>query len=277
MISQIKKSIKKITYRHSKFKAERSDSIKLFWWNEKENVGDALNFNIANWLSGDKVIEWVPHNYKGNFITSVGSVAQLANEYTTIWGSGLISKDAVPFKKPKHVLAVRGPLTRDRLNSLGIDCPRIYGDPALLLPNLITGGTERKKYKLGIIPHFVDKENPFFKQDLPDWIKVIDVETVDVKKFINEILECEKIVSSSLHGIILSDAYNVPSSRISFSSLVTGGDFKFADYSFSVGRNNFTAQKVDVDFPIVKLLGLNFELGKFECGDDLLEVNPFEK
>ncbi|USD38671.1 polysaccharide pyruvyl transferase family protein [Ferrimonas sp. SCSIO 43195] len=275
MLPYLKNVVKKATFTHSNFVAKQENSIKLFWWKERHNIGDALNFDIVNAITEGADIEWVPHNYKGDYITCVGSVAQLANTGTTIWGSGLISKDAVPFRKPKKVCAVRGPLTRNRLQSLGIDTPKVFGDPALLLPRFFTNISENKRYKLGVIPHFVDKNNLFFKRELPDWIKVIDVETKDVQAFINELCECEYIVSSSLHGIILADAYNVPSCRISFSDKVTGGDFKFADYAMSVGRKEFRAVGVDSDHSLKSLLSLNFELGVFAGSSNLLEAKPF--
>ena len=90
----------------------------------------------------------------------IGSIIEsLANKESIIWGSGaMYGGEKVLYEKPKKVLAVRGPLTRKYLLSQGVDCPEVYGDPALLLPKIYNPLIE-KKYKLGVIPHNIDFEN----------------------------------------------------------------------------------------------------------------------
>ena len=61
----------------------------------------------------------------------------------------------------------------------------------------------KKKYKLGIIPHYIDKIkfNEIYKNNDED-VKIIDV-TQPIQIVIKDILECEMTISSSLHGIIV--------------------------------------------------------------------------
>ena len=68
-----------------------------------------------------------------------------------------------------------------------------------------------------------------------DEIKIIDIcsETHD---FVDQIKQCDKILSSSLHGVIASDAYGIPNLWIKMSNKVGGGSFKFEDYFLSVNR-----------------------------------------
>jgi hypothetical protein len=70
--------------------------------------------------------------------------------------------------------------------------------------------------------------------------KIIDIlQANTVAKFVEEIHTCELILSSSLHGIILADSYNIPAYHTILSNNVIGGEFKFRDYYASVGREYF--------------------------------------
>jgi pyruvyltransferase len=136
--------------------------------------------------------------------------------------------------KPKKVFAVRGPMTRKLLLDQEIDCPEIYGDPALLFPRFYNPHIE-KKYKVGIVPHYVDSKSNWIKSLNSDEVKIIDI-CSDTHSFIDSIKECECIISSSLHGIIASDAYGIPNIWAKMSERVGGNGFKFRDYFASVGR-----------------------------------------
>ncbi len=89
----------------------------------------------------------------------------------------------------------------------------------------------------GVIPHYVDRNNPLLRKFIEanrDSVKVIDVEN-DLHHVINEIHCCEHVVSSSLHGIIVSDALGIPNAWIKLSSAVIGDGFKFRDYGSAIG------------------------------------------
>lgn len=222
----------------------KEDVILMKWSpprNAQNNFGDVLN----PWLV-EKITHKTPINintliYPFNKIvySSIGSnLDDNITQNLIVWGSGFRKINGKLNVKPEKVLAVRGPLTRKKLLELGVDCPEVYGDPALLLP-IFYKPKILKKYKIGIIPHYIDKHNKNFlefKDKLPNSTLVIDIED-KIETVIHNILQCESIASSSLHGIIVADAYNIPSTHIKFSNNVSGGEFKFKDYMSSVKRN----------------------------------------
>src|SRR5690554_4142773 len=172
----------------------------------------------------------------------IGSSIHLSDQNSIIWGAGCISPRHLPANKPKSTKAVRGPLTRDLLINNEIDCPEIYGDPALLLPIIYSPKRHRKKYKLGVIPHYIDKDNKTIQliKDRKD-ILIINIEVgSNFKYFINQIVSCEEVISSSLHGLIVADAYGIPNDWCEFGDKVIGDGFKFKDYFASVGRSTNT-------------------------------------
>ncbi len=216
------------------------DEVFLSFDNHRQNMGDILSPIIASHFGSKKIRRISKSNckkYEHYFM--IGSILQRSTEKSLIWGSGLISVNAKCEKKPKKVLAVRGPLTRQKLLEQGIECPEIYGDPALLLPEIYPGTSHKKEYKIGIIPHFNDKNDVSLKQNFSDnsEVLIIDIQNKDPMKVVDAMLSCERIISSSLHGIIVGDAYGIPSVWVEFEHPFEDGHFKFQDYFKSVNRS----------------------------------------
>lgn len=224
---------------------------------QKRNFGDELNYYLLHELTKKHIVGYydIWHVGKHDDLMFIGS---LVEEFTTpnsiIWGSGAISGDKPLRHKPAKVCAVRGKLTRKYLMDNGVNCPEIYGDPALLLP-LVYKPIVKKKYAIGIIPHISDLNNPLVQSlisnnqthlinlgNYKDWHDVID-----------EICECDYIISSSLHGLIISDAYAIPNMWVKFSDKIEGGNFKYLDYFSGVGRKISKPIVIDADTDIAEL------------------------
>jgi len=255
-----------------------SSSVKAYWYKNNHNFGDILNPLFINQLSAKNVI-WVdPELYRYTNYIVIGSILDKANQYSIVWGSGFISEESRCPEKPFKVCAVRGPLTRKKLLKSGIDCPEIYGDPALLLPYIYTPKTQ-KKYKLGIIAHYVDMDNAWLRKINDPDVLLLDIQCADPFDFVDQLYSCELVASSSLHGLIVADAYGIPSLWLEFSDKVVGKGFKFIDYFLSVNRtdtepfiikketsvdelvDNFSDYEIDID--LAKLIdACPFELVK---------------
>jgi len=257
--------------------------IIAYWSNVKKTIsnwGDAVNPFIIEKLSGKKVIHVNSiYNIRNKPVYSViGSILQHSTlskiNKLIIWGSGVISNDKNLVYQNAEIHAVRGPLTRERLVQSGYKCPEVYGDPVLLFPILYPKKTH-KKFKLGIIPHYVDYDNKLIDKLRSDKdILIISVNS-EITRFVDQVLSCEVIASSSLHGLILADAYNIPSVWIKFSDKIVGGDFKFQDYFLSVGRNN--EKPLIIDYTTDKNLIIN-SLRSYDIifdKQELLEACPF--
>lgn len=227
--------------------------INLIYW-DGNNFGDSLSPQLIEEFSGLQVQykSWDPSTFTRlkkivkyivtfNFqkineilfpneasLVAIGSVIRWGNKNSTIWGSGFMNEDD-SFGGGK-VSAVRGPYTTAKLEKMGYKSTQVFGDPAILLPLWI----EKKpiqKYEIGIIPHW--KEIDYFLEHYSDRYKVIDLRTDDTEAVLNEMFECRRILSSSLHGLIISHAYHIPALWIKKGYIDTDG-FKFKDYFSSV-------------------------------------------
>lgn len=206
------------------------------------NWGDFIAPVICKYITGQES-EHLPENntYEGTSYAIIGSILSwLDNPRVIVWGCGFITKDGL-LRKNIQIRAVRGRLTRDIILKQGCDCPEVYGDPVLLFPRYYNPNI-RKTHRLGIIPHYIDKEVAWVKK-IPDDVKIIDI-CGDSHGFIDEVLSCEMIASSALHGLVLADAYGIPNVWIKLSDNVGGDGFKFRDYFSSINKKEFC---LDVD------------------------------
>lgn len=203
-------------------------------WDASKNWGDKLNPFLIDLLVGKKAYK--PLFEKESRYFMIGSILDRAKENSVVWGAGFIAAKSVPAGIPRKIYAVRGPKSREIYMRHGVDCPEVYGDPAILISQLLPR-KKSNKYLFGIIPHYVDKSSNWVvdqKNKYGDQVKVINVEG-GILDFINDVVSCEYVVSSSLHGLICADAYGIPNVRIELSSNVLGGKFKYDDYRLGVG------------------------------------------
>lgn len=268
-------------------------TIRLFWWNEKyfhhksqENYGDLLGKYLVEKIANKKVVFSVPKKFSIRdffqpIYVTVGSILAHVNHKCVVWGSGIILKDQAV--KNAKFLAVRGPQTRKRLLALGYHVPEVYGDPALLLPKYYNPSVV-KDYELGIIPHYTDfKIAETLFQLIPNCI-VINLMTNDVEKTTQEILSCKKIISSSLHGLIVSHTYQIPAIWQKFSDKLFGDNIKYQDYMESVQlnfyepikkSNKYTIEEIELLFKKYPNLPSNLKIN--ELCEGLMQTCPFKK
>ncbi|GAA0533919.1 polysaccharide pyruvyl transferase family protein [Pigmentiphaga daeguensis] len=166
-------------------------------------------------------------------LLAIGSILHFAKDGDVIWGSGVngkIPESTHQFKK-LDVRAVRGPLTRKFLRERSIPVPEVYGDPALLLPILFPSRFQKTKKtrKLAVVPNLHDlnliQHDESLISPLLPWHQVVDA-----------IVGSELVVSTSLHGLIIAEAFGVPARYLRLSE--TESLFKFEDYYRGTGRSN---------------------------------------
>ena len=208
----------------------------------RENWGDALNPYLVRLLSGKQVVnaQSIFNVRQKPVYAVVGSTLQsrmqrFAGRNLEIWGAGLIGDERTMRTKPRAIHAVRGPLTRAKLENDGIPCPAVYGDPSLLFPLFYTPVVE-KRYEIGIVPHYLDQNAPDVRRLVNgDGVAVINIKA-GINRVVDQIAQCRLIVSSSLHGLIAAESYGIPAIWVGISDQLIGGDFKFLDYYASTGR-----------------------------------------
>lgn len=201
---------------------ENNDKINIYTFNSL-NFGDGINKLFWEKITEKKIIN---NNSNLHYITT-GSIMCLVNNKSIIFGTGFIDKNAdiggCNFKSinnniyqtPHSIIAVRGPLSRQKLLDFKIQCPENYGDPLILMPCIYNNYKNiQNNIFIGIIPHYIDKKNENYnllKKNLENKgynVIYIDIEVGnDYKRFIDNINKCNYIISSSLHGIIMGIVY----------------------------------------------------------------------
>ncbi|MDF2993699.1 MAG: putative polysaccharide biosynthesis protein [Microbacterium sp.] len=160
-------------------------------------------------------------------LLAVGSIMRLAQRDDVVWGAGINGKSLEGTVFPRlDVRAVRGPLTAAHLREAGNTVPDVYGDPALLIPSLWADdelGIRRGTGGTLLMPNLFD---------VNDWPPSAVDPRGPVVDRVRALASATRVVASSLHAVIIAEAYGVPA------VLVGGGEspFKYEDYYEGTGR-----------------------------------------
>lgn len=208
----------------------------LFWWEEPYpgNLGDIVTPYIFEKLSG------VPPRYArgGEGICAIGSIIKFAKVGTPVWGSGSPHENDT-LEALADYRSVRGPLTRDLVLRNGGSCDEVYGDAAWFLP-ILYAPELRRTHRTGLILHYTHEDAPI---EVGDEIRRIDIRRLgydEIEAFLDEMRSCERIISTSLHGVIIAQAYGIPAALATANTSakqIHGDGIKFRDYFASVGLN----------------------------------------
>lgn len=207
--------------------------VELFHWapgNGSVNFGDRLADIISRQMLAMQSLSLDDEVIRQERLFSIGSVLHFTKTGDHIWGTGWNGK--IPEKEFKarnlKVHAVRGPLTAEFLKSRKIDVPEIYGDPALLIPHIF-----KNRFKPNPEKDYV------FVPNLHDLSLVSDLPNVvsplwGWNNVVESILKAKLVLASSLHGLIVAEAFGIPARYVRLTQ--TEDLFKYKDYYFGSGR-----------------------------------------
>ena len=218
---------------------ELGKNVKLYYWrmsSDTENLGDYLSKVVVSHFMPQSVTKRPFQRTKT--LLAIGSILGFRCQDVVVWGSGIISSHESKARYVRYsdldIRAVRGPKTRQVMLDLGKKCPEVYGDPAILMPFIYNPEMREKKYRVSLIVHHEHGE-----LTIPKSVDIhrIDISTTDYEKVIDEIVQSDLVISSSLHGIILAETYGVPAVLMLRRDAMV---FKYEDWYYSTGRMNPT-------------------------------------
>ncbi len=214
----------------------------LYYWNPivKQgftNFGDALSEKIVERMAGHPISTTdTPYPPKQKLL-AIGSIMHCAGDGDLVWGTGVNGKNPKSDYRFTHldIRAVRGPLSRQFLIEMGIDCPEVYGDPTLLLPKLFPEfqRPEHPSRDYIIIPHYSDE--PLF-EGMPNVVSVKE----NWDEVIKKILDSKFVIASALSGVIVAEAFGIPARLLQIDNAGNTEDlFKYRDYYYGTNRFDF--------------------------------------
>ncbi len=219
--------------------ATAGEPIDLYWWSKEKNFGDLIGPWMVEMMSGRPVRNVMGRRLEPDAVglATVGSLIQTFDRPgLEVWGSGSIrhiSKaraERLKPMRPRRIHALRGRKTLWYVrHRLGWEAPEVFGDPAVLLPRLYQPKPRPDVAgKTAIVAHYVHKPTlGGLSRDRFHWVDVQD----DPDSVIDQIAAADRVISSSLHGLIIASAYGVPWVWLSVGDEpLSGGRFKFEDH-----------------------------------------------
>lgn len=209
------------------------------------STSDLPTFNLWDKIDTDGIM-----NRTQPCLMSVGSMFRMIRTGDHLWGTGVAYENVVAHrcrhtKEPfggkdlvtnLTVYSTRGPKSAHHMQT---HCPNFIkqpvesaGDGAVLVPfifpemfrySAFDRSNDRKPFC--VIPHHYERNQRGIKGTPSRQLLSVQRSWENMTM---ELLKCDKVFSSSLHGIIMAEILGIPSRRLRMSN--KPGDFKFTDF-----------------------------------------------
>lgn len=207
--------------------------IKLFYWDGVPNFGDLISPWLVELISGRQTVN-VRRLPGAVGLAAIGSLLTMIDRPLHIWGVGSISPlgrtqhNRIRHFPPIKIHAVRGKLTREACSSIGWNTPSIVGDPALTLPLLYTPDSIHTQ-SICVCLHF-SHTMLFDTTEHNSSISFVNVRHPP-RHVVDQIAAAKVCISSSLHGLVVAQAYDIPYVWLHVDrEPLSGTNFKFHDF-----------------------------------------------
>lgn len=215
------------------------------------NLGDSLGPLLVAAYSGQEILPGARASPRRRF-TSIGTNAQkLFLGTVDLWGTGAAGRNN-PFEPQCGFArrwatrlvphALRGPFSAALLEEAGHGRPLALGDPAWLLPRLWPAPLRPPRFELGVVLHETEvlgrhpdapPHPDFLRYHLPPSleaaVRIISplhrLDPVSMRVKLNEMLDCRRLLSTGLHGLVLAETYGIPCAAFDIHA-GTSGRFK---------------------------------------------------
>ena len=254
--------------------------MKICYYHDTEgNFGDDLNA----WM-------WpklLPNLFNGTCKHGQEYYAENNEEDALFYGIGTILDERIPVKPKKfiagvgtgyfppptiddsyNVYFVRGPKTAQKI---GVDPSLGIGDPAILLTELLTK-PQKPLYRTSLIMHCDTAKTGYWKTIAEHLgIHHIDPRTTDPLSVINELIASEYVITESLHGAIIADAFDIPWCPIT--TMPSINQFKWHDWCETINIEYQPTPLVTIyDDPSSSLIKSMVNKGKALLGEKQLKT-----
>ncbi len=255
-------------------------AVRLSWvWTTSSfpdvNLGDALSAVVVSAMSG-LAIRRATFGNKHERLAAVGTIGHAQyGARIHFWGTGFdINRDftgapngyVLPPKTSLIVHAMRGRRTAAFLRGIGLDVPDVYGDPVWFLPKIFPVDAP-KTHELGVIVHISELDMPnaegrvrgqLVRYGIPETfassIRIINTyapaSMAGMRAKVEEIVSCRRILSTSLHGLVIAETYGIPCAWFSGHDNPSGHlpisnpqeiDHRMIDFYSGAGRSSVLA------------------------------------
>lgn len=244
------------------------------FWAKCDNFGDKLTKSILETIEGVEIYFDTPKYAKicgaGSILNRfIGPSVRGYSYPLYVFGAGFNHRRTISggFMRELKVYAVRGQYSKmfieDNIGKRLSDSV-VLGDLGLLSDRLLPSFEIKKKYNLGIVPHYVDYGDPRFiemRDRIPNSI-IISTHT-DPRYFVQQLMQCKCVISTAMHPLIACDALRIPNIWAFLPNAnQVDMSFKFNDYysAFDIQKDAFVLDNNGLNSNVIKLIKETYDI-----------------